>query len=94
MLRRSVLVDIREGVELANPDGLHYMHSGVIDLDDFAAGDGMTGRCRCGTWAYIPALITTRLFGHDKRGRPYTLGNYVASADSETSRAEREAEGT
>lgn len=94
MLRRSYLVDSRPGHELENPNGLFHAHASVIPVSDYAEGDSEDGRCRCGTWSYRPKAVEQRIFGHNDRGQPYSMGDYVSTADSEHSRRARERDET
>jgi hypothetical protein len=92
MLRSSILVDSRPDHELERPNELHHMHGVVIRVDEYEDDDRESARCWCGTWSYAPRTIDTRIFG-EKHGQPYTIADYVATADSEHARQEREARG-
>lgn len=92
-LRRSLLVDSRPDHELERPNDLHHIHAAAFSVSAYEAHETESGRCRCGTWSYIPSTIEKRVFGV-KDGKPYTLANYVATADSQTARRDREASGT
>lgn len=83
MLRRSIFVDSRPGHDLERPDELHHAHAAIIPLSEYATGEAEHGRCRCGTWGWEPQRMMQRRFGV-KHGQPYTLGNYVETADHDT----------
>lgn len=83
-LRRSLLIDIRPGVELDRPNDLHHVHAAVIPINEYVDGETESDKCRCGTWCYVPSSIQSRIVGHYD-GQAYTLGSYVATADSDLS---------
>lgn len=87
-LNRSMFLD-DDGAPLDERSGKHHMHAGAIDLASYPADESHTARCRCGMWSFRPAQIKSRRFGVTKSGQPYSLGNYVSTADSEASRLAR-----
>ena len=84
-LHRSLFVDPQD------PEATAHLHAGLLALTDYGEEESEYGRCRCGTWHYRPAKITSRLFGHNDHGQPYTLTDFVAPADSADARHAREA---
>ena len=94
-LRRSTLIDTRG--PLANSNGKAHLHASLRPLEDYAPDETERGRCRCGTWSYIPARMNPAAWGRPHRaksdggpGKPYVLANYVAVADAEAARRDRE----